>query len=460
MEAGYTSILGVASQTPLVQFKEPSLAQYPLVDISTLKENVDFRFSPGGVSRMLFPLLTRLREGGLIQGAEWVALNPGAPERVSIRGIILHNMTMPPEKLKGYGSAKEGIWRLFHSMEPEPKAPDFWQDEYVDYTYLNRVFSERLHALDKQAELDGYYIHDFQLLPLGHMLHSNRPKIFRWHIPFIIDELPESWHGALLRYFNSYDAVVVSCKRYLHGLKGIGYEGPAYHLYPYIDPSNYYTPHQGDLQAFRQRLGIKESDRVILIVARLDPMKAQDKGISALKRVLRDVPRAKLLLVGNGSLSSSKSGIGMPKAELWLKYLKRLASRLGVEERVVFAGYINEGDLRSAYAISDAFVLPSIREGFGLVVVEAWLYSKPAIVSSYAGVSDLIRDGGSGLTFDPQDEGILADKIINVLSDQELARRLGSSGHRRSKVCQLEAGVRRESEILARYMGEEGCGTS
>lgn len=453
------SILGVASQTPLVQFKDPSLAQYPLVDTSNLQENVDYRFSPGGVSRMLFPLLTRLREGGLIRGAEWVALNPGAPERVSIKGINLHNITMAPEKLKGYGSAKERIWRLFHSMEPEPKAPDFWQEEYVDYTYLNRVFSERLHAMDCQAELDGYYIHDFQLLPLGHMLHSNRPKIFRWHIPFMVDELPESWHGALLRYFESYDAVVVSCRRYLRGLKGIGYGGPTHHLYPYIDPANYTTPPPSELRAFRERFGIKESDRVILTVARLDPMKAQDKGIRALRRVLRDFPDAKLLLVGNGSLSSSKGGIGMPKAELWLQYLKELASRLGVQGRVVFAGYVNEADLRSAYAISDAFVLPSIREGFGLVVVEAWLYGKPAIVSSYAGVSDLIRDGRSGLTFDPQDEGILAEKIISVLGDPELASRLGASGHRRSKACQLEAGVRREAEILARYMGEEGFGT-
>jgi glycosyltransferase involved in cell wall biosynthesis len=93
------------------------------------------------------------------------------------------------------------------------------------------------------------------------------------------------------------------------------------------------------------------------------------------------------------------------------------------------------------------------------VVVEAWLYKKPTIVSCYAGVSDLIRDGGNGLTFDPQDESILAEKIITVLSDPELACHLGSSGHRKSKVCQLEAGVKHESEILSKYLGEEGHGT-
>jgi glycosyltransferase involved in cell wall biosynthesis len=449
------TFLGVASQTPLLQFKDPSLKQYPLMDISKLRENIDFRFSPGGVSRMLFPLLAELKDRGIIQGAEWIALNPSAPAKVSMDGLTLHNITLPPEKLKGYGSAKERIWRLFHSMEPEGTPPDFLQDEYVDYTYLNRVFSEEMHALEKHMDLDGYYVHDFQLLPLGHMLESPKPKIFRWHIPFMVEELPESWHGALLRYLNSYDAVIVSCKRYLHGLKYIGYKGPAYNLFPYLDPKKYAMPSVGAVKSFRERLNLKEGDRVILTVARLDPMKAQDKVIRALKKVASEVPEAKLVLVGNGSFSGSKSGIGLPKAELWLKYLEKLATDLRVRERVIFAGYVDESDLPAAYAMSDAFVLPSIREGFGLVVVEAWFYKKPTIVSSYAGVSDLISEGENGLTFDPMDEDLLAKKIIRILKDEEFAHRLGVSGFRRSRRCQLESGVSQEAEILTKYIGGE-----
>lgn len=452
------TFLGIASQTPLLQFKDPSLKHYPIVDISTLKENIDFRFTPGGVSRMLFPLLRELKEKGVIKGAEWVALNPNAPKKVSMDGLTLHNVSLLPEKLRGYGSAKEKIWRLFHSMEPEGAPPDFLQDEYVDYTYLNRVFSEQIHALEEHVDLDGYYVHDFQLLPLGHMLESLKPKIFRWHIPFMVEELPESWHGALLRYLSSYDVVVVSCKRYLWGLKYIGYRGPAYHLFPYIDPRKYAVPSRGEISELRGRLGVKQGERVILTVARLDPMKAQDKAIRALKKVALKVPEVKLVLVGNGSFSGSKSGIGLPKAELWLRYLEKLAKDLGVQEKVVFAGYVNERDLLAAYAMSDAFVLPSIREGFGLVVVEAWLYKKPVIVSSCAGVSDIISEGKNGLTFDPIDEDILAMQIIKVMKDDDLAVRLGASGFKSSKQCQLESGVNRESEILTKYIGGEGNG--
>lgn len=453
------SVIGVASQTPLVQFIDPSASQSPMVELASLRENIDYRFSPGGVSRMLYPLLASMKARGIIAAAEWVALNPQAPKWTSAGGINLHHLTMPAEKMAGYGSVKEELWRLFHAVSPYMKGPNFWQDEFMDYTYLNRLYSEKLEELAKQVDFDGYYIHDFQLLPLGSMLQSSRPKIFRWHIPFVKEEVPKSLRGALVRYLGNYDAVVVSTRRYLRDLIAIGYRGAAYHLYPYIDPSNYTMPAPGGIAALRERFGVREGDRLILHVGRMDPMKSQHTLILALKRVLKKVPSAKLLLVGNGSFSSSKQGMGGSKAERWLNYLKGLASSEGVSERVVFAGYLPEEGLRTAYAACDVFVLPSVREGFGLVVVEAWLYKKPTIVSSQAGISDMISDGTNGLTFDPGNERDLAWKIVSVLKDADFARQLGRAGYRRSKACHLEAGIKNETEILTRYIGGIGNGT-
>lgn len=394
-------ILCVASQTPLIQFMNvpPNKAESDTLDLMPLVEEVDYRFSPGGVSRMLYPLLKHMKQNGMIEGAEWISLNPNAPQRASIEGINLNHVSLEAEKIKGYGSVKEEIWRLFHGLNRSSReAPDFLQDEYVDFTFLNRKFSELAYVLHNRMDFDGFYIHDFQLLPLGSMLHTPEPKIFRWHIPFREVGLPSSWHAALLRYLKSYDAIIVSSRRYLEGLKNLGYSGAAYHLYPYIDPSDYPCPCSEDIQALRGRLGLREEDRIILVVARLDPMKAQDKVISALKKVLTVFPMTRLVLVGDGSFSSSKSGIGLPKAEKWLQYLKNHARALSLDKNVVFSGYLPEKELCAAYSISDVFVLPSVREGFGLVVVEAWLFKKPAIVSSYAGIADLIDEGHNGLT--------------------------------------------------------------
>ena len=274
------------------------------------------------------------------------------------------------------------------------------------------------------------------------------------HIPFSEVDLPKSWRGFILRYLKNYDAVIVSSKRYLEGLRNLGYDGPAYRVCPYIDPASYPLPTSEEMHALREQLGLHEEDKVILTVARLDPMKAQDRVIYAFKRVLTSFPNARLVLVGNGSFSSSKSGIGLPKAERWVEYLKKCVRELGLNGNVIFAGYLREKDLRAAYAISEVFVLPSIREGFGLVVVEGWLYRKPAIVSNYAGVADLIDDGRNGLTFDPNDTRELASKIISVLKNQsELASRLGEEGLRTSQLCHIDVGIKAESEILGKYIG-------
>ncbi len=425
------------------------------LDLSQLVEGTDYNFSPGGVSRMLYPLLKNMKEKGMITRAEWISLNPNAPPKASIGGINLNHVALAAEKLRGYGSVKENIWRLFHGLKRNSRdAPSFWQDEYVDFTFLNRKFSELAYALHRQTDFDGFYIHDFQLLPMGSMLHVPEPKIFRWHIPFSKKELPRSWRGALLRYLKGYDAIIVSSRRYLDELKSLGHSGPAYHLYPYVDPSDYSHPSSGDIQTLRDKLGLSGGNKIILTVARLDPMKAQDKVIFALKKVLTVFPNARLVLVGNGSFSSSKRGVGLPKAERWLQYLKKCANELGLDKNVVFAGYLSQKELCAAYATSDVFVLPSIKEGFGLVVVEAWLYKKPVVVSAHAGIADLINEGENGLTFDPQDIEGLASKIITVLRNSGgLADKLGEEGFRTSRLCHIDTGMKKEAEILTEYMG-------
>ena len=445
------SIICVASQTPLIQLINPNVAgSLGVTDFSTLTEGVDYRFSPGGVSRMLYPLLMRMVQTGIIEGVEWISLNPNAPPKASFKGINLNHVTLPEAKLKGYGAVKEGIWRLFHGLLKTENF-EFWCDEYVDYMFLNRKFSELAYALHRQMDFDGFYIHDFQLLPMGSMLPTAEPKIFRWHIPFRTHDLPRSWQLALLKYLSYYDAVIVSSRTYLQELRRLGYEGDAFHIYPYIDPSQYTQPTMQQIQDLRERLGISEGDRVLLTVARLDPMKAQDKVISALKRVVSKFPNTKLVLVGDGSFSSSK--LGLSKGERWLQYLKECAEREKVKENVIFAGYLPEKDLGIAYAMCDVFILPSVREGFGLVVVEAWLYKKPVIVSSYAGVADLIEDGVNGLLFDPKDTNQLASKIMKVLSDGDLAEKLGEKGFMTSKLCHIDEGIKKEVEILSKYLG-------
>jgi glycosyltransferase involved in cell wall biosynthesis len=454
--------LCVSSQTPLIRFNasfEDILQKYEVldqpIDLANLEEGEDYEFTAGGVTRMVFPLLRRMLDRGILTNPHWVSLNPLGPERITAEGITLDYVQLGKERLKGYGLAKETIWKALHGIQEEQESVDslMWQDEFVDYTYYNRLCTELAKKLDEENDFDLFYMHDFQQLPMARMLHTLKPKVFRWHIPFNESLIPEMWRQFLASYLNEYDVVIVSCRKYLNALKRFGYTGEAHYMYPYIDLGAYRKPSNSEIERFDQKFGIEEDDRVLLVVARLDPMKGQDRAIKGFARVAKKFPNSKLVIIGDGSFSASKQGIGLSKAGIWLNQLRELVGTLGLEENVVFTGHLTHSELQAAYQRCELTILPSILEGFGLVVIESWVYKKPTLVSSEAGISELIKQEENGVLFSPSDPGDLANKISALLSDQDLARSLGANGYKTSKQCSLDRGLKSEGELMMDSIG-------
>jgi glycosyltransferase involved in cell wall biosynthesis len=443
----------VNTQTPLFRFKQPELLRNTETakpfNMESLKEEVDFEFTPGGVTKMVLPLLTHLLQNKAISNPHWVCLNAGGPPTVLMDGITFHHVSLIQERTSGYGIAKEIIWRVFHGLS-RPSQGQLWEDNFVDYTYYNRLSAELVRSLDATEDFDLFYIHDFQQLPVGHMLQTLKPTVLRWHIPFEETMIPSEWSSFLSTYLNSYDAVIVSSRRYMNSLKSLGYTGESYYVYPYIDQSVYSEPTLDEITEVKSRLDLKNDAKLILMVARLDPMKGQDAVIKAMPAVLNHVGNAKLVVVGNGSFSSSRQGLGLSKSDKWLTELRGIARAFHVEDNVVFAGYLPQRLLNAAYAACGATVLPSRQEGFGLVVVESWLYKKPAVVSTKAGIAELIQDGKNGLLVDPMDSDAIAEKISTVLNDKNLAHTLGENGFVTSRKCLIDEGLRTEWEIISK----------
>jgi glycosyltransferase involved in cell wall biosynthesis len=455
----YPMKICVNTQTPLMKFKAPkeelgqlNKAPTMTLNMNSLEEGADFEFTPGGVTRMVLPLLTHMMKMGVASDAHWVCLNPEAPASVRLDGITIHHVALKRERRVGYGLTKEVIWRVFHGLTQSRQTELLWADDFVDYTYYNRVSAELIRTLDSQEDFDLFYIHDFQQLPVGHMLQTLKPKVLRWHIPFDESMIPSDWSGFLSTYFNSYDAVVVSCRKYLDALRSFGYAGESFYVYPYVDQSVYDSPTRDDLAELKTRLNLRGNEKTILLVARLDPMKGHDTAMRAMPQVLAEVPNVKFVMIGNGSFSSSKHGLGLSKSDKWLMELKNLAKSLRVEDNVVFAGYLPQRLLNAAYENCDMTILPSRKEGFGLVVVESWLYRKPTVVSSKAGIAELVDDGRNGLLVNPGDPAALADKISTVLTDARLADKIGENGYLTSRKCLIEEGVRAEGEIMRKLI--------
>jgi glycosyltransferase involved in cell wall biosynthesis len=448
----------INTQTPLVQFLDPPdgsrlpAAGREPVQLAGLREGIDYRFSPGGVTRMVYPIVRRLLREKVLREAHWIALNPHAPATVQLPDLTLHNIAIDGDRMEGYGKVKEAIWGRIHELSPPAEHDDlFWSEAFSEFAYYNRKTSELIETLDRTLDFDAFYIHDFQQLAVGHMLGTVKPKIFRWHIPFDASTIPEKWRSMLSTYLRSYDVIVVSTRGYAKSVRALDPTGKVVHQYPYVDPAEYSHPEPARIAELDQRLGIAADDVIALIVGRMDPIKGQDLAIRALEELAPEFPHLRLVLVGNGSFSGSAAGLGMSKSSLWRTHLEKMVVERGLGPRVIFTGHLGQLDLDCLFERCALTLLPSVREGFGLVAVEGWLHKRPAIISNRAGIAEIVRDGENALLFDPDHPGALAAQMRRLLDDPKgtLRTRLVRNARRTARRCSIDAAEQVESEMLA-----------
>lgn len=163
----------------------------------------------------------------------------------------------------------------------------------------------------------------------------------------------------------------------------------------------------------------------ILTVARLVEKKGIDMVLRALPSILYAVPEVRYLIVGDGPLRPQ---------------LQALAKELGVARHVLLVGAVehNSSDLPRYYCACDVYVMPSRSlpghgevESFGISYLEAGACSKPVVAGRSGGVEEAVDDGVTGLLVDPLDIDEIANAIVKVLKDGNLARRLGENGRKR-----------------------------
>jgi L-malate glycosyltransferase len=158
----------------------------------------------------------------------------------------------------------------------------------------------------------------------------------------------------------------------------------------------------------------------ILYVGRLIEWKGVDTLVQAMVDVLLENPRAFLTIVGIGEELSS---------------LEKLVHELRIEDHVEFLGQVSDERLLDLYAGASILVLPSrpsqgiVMEGLGVVLLEAMSHGVPVIGSNVGGIPDIIDDGKNGYLFPWNDEKILAEKMISLLSDAALARQFRQNGY-------------------------------
>lgn len=170
---------------------------------------------------------------------------------------------------------------------------------------------------------------------------------------------------------------------------------------------------------FRERLGIKSGEIVILNVARLHPYKGQRFLIEAFKKVKMQVNNTKLIILGRGSLKES---------------LIQLIGELKLQNDVFLLDEAYSNDfMPSVYANCDIFCLPSRVEPFGISVLEAMACGKPVVGAKVGGISDTINDGEVGFLINPVNVDDLSSKLMNLVLNERLRKELGNRALARAK---------------------------
>ena len=183
--------------------------------------------------------------------------------------------------------------------------------------------------------------------------------------------------------------------------------------------------HGVDAVKFRKRnlkpnvktsLGIKEDEKVIMCVARLEPVKGIGQLIEAIPIILEGGNNIKVVFVGDGTHR---------------KEYERLVEDLGVKSKVLFLG--KREDVEELLSVADVFCLTSVNEALSFAILEAMAASKPVVATKVGGIPEAVVDQVTGLLVPPGNIQGLAKSINRLLEDKSLARRLGTSANKRIK---------------------------
>ena len=168
----------------------------------------------------------------------------------------------------------------------------------------------------------------------------------------------------------------------------------------------------------------------VLTVGRLsayDRLKGIDTLISAVHKAGQAGAKLRLRIVGDGDDKGS---------------LENLVARLGLDGQVDFVGWVPEDKLHHFYQACDVFAMPSKKEGFGIVFLEAMRYGKPCIGGNYGGTPEVITHGVDGYLVDYGDVHQLARYLIEFLQRPEIRREMGLKGYEKVKARYLFSHMR------------------
>ena len=165
--------------------------------------------------------------------------------------------------------------------------------------------------------------------------------------------------------------------------------------------------------ALREKLGISANAFVIGKIARLFKLKGHDDLLAAFQKILPQIPRARLLLVGDGSLRP---------------YLENRVSEMNLTDKIIFTGLVPPGEVPRCIGIMDCLAHLSSREALSRALPQALAAAKPVVAYDFDGADEICLTGETGFLVRTGDVATVAQKLLQLANDPALREKLGRSG--------------------------------
>jgi glycosyltransferase involved in cell wall biosynthesis len=204
-----------------------------------------------------------------------------------------------------------------------------------------------------------------------------------------------------------------------------------------VDPEDWViSPAESD--SFRQKNNLVDK-KIVLFGGRLSGPKGGEAIVKILSLVVKRVPTAILLVAGQEDGYAEK--------------LKGLAAGLGVDNHIIWLGWVGRGEMKLAYGVADVVVVPSLYlDPFPTVNLEAMAAGKPVVGTIHGGTPEVVVDGETGYVVDPIDQMAFSAKLVELLGNTEIASRFGQAGKERIKNI---LNLKKQLEVTKEWYGRK-----
>ncbi|MFN3491658.1 MAG: glycosyltransferase family 4 protein [Anaerolineales bacterium] len=337
----------------------------------------------GGAERLMIPILSNINRRRFQPRVCVLQNKDGNPVAAELQKINIPVDTLPIPRLREVGGLKKII------------------------NYLQAANANLLHAQLEFATVFGGLAAKWLGIPAAATLHT---------LPIQKKNLKLRLHDALENFFlrNFFNSVIFVSEETRAAYKRVANirDDKSCVIYNGIDV-NLFMPNRQNRASILRKFDMRPGAIVLITVAVLRELKGIQYMIRAMPAIVSAKPNVYYLIIGSGEHAES---------------LKNEAKKSGVSNHIIFAG--TRTDIAELMSTGDLFVLPTLTEALPTVLAEAMASGLPILASQVGGVPEMVQDGINGRLIPPAQPEILAGVTLEMLSDTDVLRQMGSAGRK------------------------------